>query len=412
MRSDVDRLMEEAGLDAILVRGPGHQNPNMVYFTGYANMTAATLIKKRGEVPVLIHNPMERDEAAKSGCRLKNIDDYGWSGMIEAAHGDVIQATADLMKHAFEEFDVRGQVALYGRLEIGQAYSLLRRLESTVPDVCLVGEPVQDAVLTQARKTKDSHEVERIRRMGQITTGVVSEIADFLTSQRIKDKKLVDHEDRPVTIGSVRSLINLHLARRGADNPDGTIFAMGHDAAVPHSVGRDADVLRVGEPIIFDIFPCEPGGGYYYDFTRTWCLGHAPEKVLQAYEDVLDVYNRLLLSIRGGKRCRDYQLMACELFEAKGHPTICSDPATERGYVHSLGHGLGLDVHESPAFSGLSTNDDILEPGSVVTLEPGLYYPESDLGVRLEDTLWIHADGSSEILAEYPLDLVLPVQGT
>jgi phosphoketolase len=55
MRSDIDRLMEEADLDAILVRGPGHQNPSMVYFTGYANMTSATLIKKRGEEPVLIH---------------------------------------------------------------------------------------------------------------------------------------------------------------------------------------------------------------------------------------------------------------------------------------------------------------------------------------------------------------------
>jgi Xaa-Pro aminopeptidase len=411
MRSDIDRLMEEAGLDAILVRGPGHQNPSMVYFTGYANMTSATLIKKRGEDPVLIHFSMERDEAAKSGCRLKSIDDFDWMPLIEAANGDMIQATSELLRRAFEEFGVHGQVALYGRLEIGQAYSCMRRLESLMPEVRLVGESIHDAILTQARKTKDAQEVERIRRMGRITTGVVSEIAEFLTSQRIKDDMLIDREDRPVTIESARRLINLHLARLGADNPDGTIFAMGHDAAVPHSVGRDSDILRVGEPIIFDIFPCEPGGGYYYDFTRTWCLGHAPEKVQEAYEDVLDVYRTLLKSLRAGEPCRDYQLMACDLFEARGHPTVRSDPQSERGYVHSLGHGLGLDVHEAPGFSGLSSNGDVLEPGSVITLEPGLYYPEHDLGVRLEDTLWIRPDGSPEVLAGYPLDLVLPVHG-
>jgi Xaa-Pro aminopeptidase len=409
MRSDIDRLMEEAGLDALLIRGPSHQNPSMVYFTGYANMTSATLIKKRGAEPVLIHNAMERDEAAKSGIRLKSIDDFDWMALIESVDGDMIRATSELLKRAFKEFGVNGQVALYGRLEIGHTYSSMMHLQSLVPGVRLVGESLHDSVLTRARMTKDIQEVERIRRMGRITTEVVSEIADFLTSQHIKDDVLVDGEDQPVTIGTVRSLIELHLARLGADNPDGTIFAMGHDAAVPHSVGRDSDALRVGVPIIFDIFPCEPGGGYYYDFTRTWCLGHAPDEVQQVYEDVHEAYTALLKSLRAGGLCRDYQLKACDVFEARGHPTVRGDPKTERGYVHSLGHGLGLDVHEAPGFSGLSSNEDVLEAGAVVTLEPGLYYPERDLGVRLEDTLWIRPDGSPEIMAEYPLDLVLPV---
>jgi Xaa-Pro aminopeptidase len=71
---------------------------------------------------------------------------------------------------------------------------------------------------------------------------------------------------------------------------------------------------------------------------------------------------------------------------------------------------LGLDVHEAPGFSEFSTNDDILEPGSVITLEPGLYYPARDAGVRLEDTLWIQQDGRPQLLADYPMDLVLPVE--
>src|SRR3990170_9019003 len=197
MRSDIDALMEEAGHDFLLVRGPSISNPNMVYFTGYANMTFATLIKKRGEEAVLIFNPMERDEAAKSKLRLKNIDDYEPMKQIEAAGGDTIRASVKILSMALDEFEVRGQGALYGRLEIGEAYALMRQLEASMPAVNFVGEPRGRAVLARARMTKDADEVGRIRRMGQITTAVVSEIADFLTSQRVRGDMLIDKVARP-----------------------------------------------------------------------------------------------------------------------------------------------------------------------------------------------------------------------
>lgn len=75
-----------------------------------------------------------------------------------------------------------------------------------------------------------------------------------------------------------------------------------------------------------------------------------------------------------------------------------------------MGHGLGLEVHERPWFGRNATPEDRLEPGVVVTIEPGLYYPERGMGVRLEDTVWVQPDGEMEILAEYPLELVLPVR--
>ena len=105
--------------------------------------------------------------------------------------------------------------------------------------------------------------------------------------------------------------------------------------------------------------------------------------------------------------CREYQRWTCERFEAKGHPTVKSDPKTQKGYVHTLGHGLGLAVHESPFFPDLEANPDRLLPGAVFTVEPGLYYPERGLGVRIEDTLWMRPDGTVETLAEFPKDLVL-----
>ena len=193
--------------------------------------------------------------------------------------------------------------------------------------------------------------------------------------------------------------------------PEGPIFAIGRDAGIPHSAGGDDQPIEIGKPIVFDIFPCESGGGYFYDFTRTWCLGYASEDVQAVYRDVFDVYEEVYKSITPGKPCKDFQILTCELFEDRGHPTKLSDKKTEKGYVHSLAHGIGLAVHEAPFFANTEFNRTVLQHGSVITIEPGLYYPDRGLGVRLEDTVWIRPDGMLETLVEYPMDLVLKVPG-
>ncbi len=121
------------------------------------------------------------------------------------------------------------------------------------------------------------------------------------------------------------------------------------------------------------------------------------------------MYQQIMSEIKVNSFCYQYQDRTCELFEEQGHPTIKSNPQTQEGYVHSLGHGVGLYIHEYPRFSS-NAKEDRLAPGSVVTIEPGLYYPEQGMGVRLEDTVWVRPDGEMEILADYPLDLVLPVK--
>ena len=149
--------------------------------------------------------------------------------------------------------------------------------------------------------------------------------------------------------------------------------------------------------------------GYFYDFTRTWCLGYAPDEAQALYEDVREVYQKITAELTVESLCAPYQERTCELFEAKGHPTVKSNPSTKEGYVHSLGHGLGLDVHEAPWFGTTATKDDRLNPGVVITIEPGLYYPERGMGCRLEDTVYVTSHGEFEVLAEFPHDLVLPV---
>ncbi len=411
MKTDLDHLMREYNLDALLVTGPAQHNPAMYYLTGGGHLTRADLIKARGQDAVLYYNPMERDEAAATGLATRNLAEYRYSELLKQADGDPIRALAlRYQKMLIEQGITRGRLALYGKVDLGSGYAVFKTLQSLMPDLELVGEPGGTSMLLEAMMTKDEHEIEQIRHMGRVTTEVVGQVADFLTAHKAKDGVLVKPDGQPLTIGEVKRNINLWLAERGAENPEGTIFALGRDAGVPHSSGNPADPLRLGQTIVFDIFPCQAGGGYYYDFTRTWCLGYAPDEVLALYEDVYAVYRQVMGELEAGAPFKRYQNRTCELFAARGHATVKDNPAIEEGYVHSLGHGLGLHVHERPWAGGTATEKDVLAPGVVVTIEPGLYYPERGMGCRLEDTVWVRPDGEMEILVEYPLDLVLPVR--
>jgi Xaa-Pro aminopeptidase len=410
MKSDLDRLMQEAGLDALLVTGPRAHNPSLTYFTGPVHLSWAELFKQCGRPPVLFCRLMERDEAALTGLQTKSIDDYKPVELLERVGGDTARQRAMLYQRMCADLGIRGRLAVTGQADLGLGFATLQHLQALVPELEIVGAVGDLDVITRARGTKDACEVDRIRQMGKVTTSVAADVANFLTAHRVRNGVLVNQHDEVLTIAEVKRRINLWLAMRGAENPEGTIFAIGRDAGVPHSSGTDSAPVEIGKTIVFDLFPCEVGGGYFYDFTRTWCLGHAPDEALRAYEDVLMVQQEMATGLRADAVFQEYQRRTCEAFEARGHPTIQGTPGTTDGYVHSLGHGVGLAVHELP-FSGYSDQStDLLQPGSVVTVEPGLYYPESGFGVRIEDTVWIRPDGAPEVLADFPRELLLKVQ--
>jgi Xaa-Pro aminopeptidase len=408
MKSDLDQLMEEQDLDAILVTGPAQHNPPMVYLTGPIHMTGGDLIKKRGSEPVLFYHPMERDEAAKTGFTTKNIADYRFDALLKTAQGNILQATILRYQKMLTEAGLSsGRIAVFGKMDAGSSYAVFSGLSEKLPDLEIVDQ-LGDSLLLQAMATKDSDEIDRIRGMGKVTVSIVGKVAEFLRSHKSKNHFLVKPDGEPLRVGDVKTKINLWLAEAGVENPEGTIFAIGRDAGVPHSSGSPDDILELGKTIIFDIFPSEAGGGYFYDFTRTWCLGYAPDAVIKLFEDVSNVYQKIISELQVNSLCYTYQDRTCELFSEMGHKTIKDDPKIQEGYVHSLGHGVGLNIHEYPRMSSNFKNDR-LTPGSVVTIEPGLYYPENGMGVRLEDTVWVRPDGEFEILAEYPYELVLPI---
>jgi Xaa-Pro aminopeptidase len=411
MKNDLDRLMKEHNIDVLLISGNAMHNPAMVYMTGGGHIGDANLIKKRGHDAVLFHNPMERDEAAKTGLKTISYSKYPLQDLVKEAGGNYLEAVVLRYQKMFQELGIHsGRVAVYGEREVGSFYSVLSRLQQLMPKLFFEGF-MRDEILLNAMMTKESAEIDRIRAMGKATVGVVGKTADFLTTQKTKKGLLVHADGSPVTIGEVKKKINLWLAEYGVENPEGTIFAIGKDAGVPHSTGTESDALRLGQTIVYDIYPCEAGGGYFYDFTRTWCLGFASDEVLKLYEDVKSTYDTIYKELKVNEPFGNYQKRTCELFEEKGHPTVLSNPVTEKGYVHSLGHGIGLQVHEKPWSTLVNPSpSDILAPGAVFTLEPGLYYPEKGMGVRIEDSLVVTPKGKFEILVDYPKDLVLPVR--
>ncbi len=280
-----------------------------------------------------------------------------------------------------------------------------------MPELELIGESRDNSLFMQAMETKDESEVAHIRKMGRITTTVVGRVADYLTNCNVRqDEVLLKENGTPLTIGDVKSRIDLWLAELGAENPEGCIFAIGHDAGVPHSTGNPEDLLRLGKTIVFDIYPCEAGSGYFYDFTRTWSLGYATAEAQKLYDEVKGAFDKVTENLDLNASFIDYQRMVCEEFEKNGHNTPLHTAAPTEGYVHSLGHGVGLNIHERP-WSGLSADpNNLLRPGVVITCEPGLYYPDQGMGVRIEDTLWVRPDGKIETLVEYPYDFVLKMK--
>jgi Xaa-Pro aminopeptidase len=365
------------------------------------------VIKKRGQEPVLVCSPIEREEAAASGLTVVNMAKYELLSVLREKE-DRLAAYVELYRRMFTDLGVSGQVGFYGMADQGRAWVLLNALQSQLEGIEVYGD-FDVTLIDAARATKDAAEAQRMREVGRRTCDVIARTVEFLRSHRVKDEVLVQADGTPLTVGRVHEEIDRFIAEQRLEDPEGFIFSIGRDAGIGHSKGTPGDVLALGKTIVFDIFPREAGGGYFADVTRTFCLGYAPPEVEKAYRDVYECQVQLLEAYQVGADARRYQRMTCEFFESRGHPTIASDSKTEVGYVHSIGHGLGLAVHEEPRFSDVPANTDVLRPGHVFTCEPGLYYPDRGFGMRIEDDVWIDSEGEVHVLTDFPKDLVIEV---
>ena len=412
MKADIDRLMAERSLDAIVVQGPdglSSVNAPWAYMVNGQHLTG-TVIKRRGEPAKLLFSAMERQQAEATGLELVPVGKWNAREIAQRFPGRVA-SSAEFHRLVFTDLGVRGRVGFYGTVEASTFLALSAALRESLPELEMVGDG-DDNLISKARLTKDADEIARMEDVGRRTCAVVQCVVDFIGRQRASGEALVDEQGEPVTIGQVKALIRRELDAHGLEAPGETIFAQGRDAGIPHARGDEQAQLMLGQPIVFDIFPRQLGGGYYHDMTRTFAIGYAPPELQRVYDDVRAVFEEVVGALRVGERTKRYQDLACDIFRGRGHKTIADEHPIEEGYVHSLGHGIGLEVHEDLGFPSFADRGDTLVPGAVFTIEPGLYYPSRGIGVRIEDTYVCDADGTFRSLTHFPIDLVVPTRNS
>lgn len=406
MKKDLDRLMKKLKVDAIYAEGHSSHDTDMFYLLNGASIFAH-YIKKRGVPAYVVHVPIEREVAKETGHRLINMNHYDRHSILEKFRENR-KANAYFVSMLFNDLKVKGSVAFYGNFSLGGGYNYARHIRRACKNVRIF-EAKDSGLITRARMTKDGDE---IKRMKAIRNGVVhafEAMLRYVRGCRVKNNGFLYDGKKRLLIGDLRRVIRRELFMRGYIDSAGLIVAQGRDAGVPHNKGRDRQPVKAGKTIVFDIFPQEIGGGYFFDFTRTVCFGYADKPVRKLYDTVAGARDYAFSLLKVGRRTRDVERKICEYFEKEGHRTFLSDAKNQVGYCHSLGHGVGLDIHERPFFNLLKTNTDCIEPGVVFTIEPGLYYPDKGYGVRIEEVVYINERGRVVDLTSYPHRLVVPM---
>lgn len=406
MKADLDRLMSARGLDVIFVACDHYFSAPRDYLTGGVAITSGFVLKTPGEAPVIFANDMEIEEAAKTGLRVVSFSELGWWQLLKDTGGDRTKAQVAVTGKCLEAVGVAsGRVGIYGVGDLNWIVHMVELLRAAYPQFEWTGETGM-TLFDEAFVTKDADEMARMRQVARATNEVLEETWRYLQTRRVEGETLLKEDGSPLTIGDVRRFVRKALLDRDLEDT-GMIFAQGRDGGFPHSRGEDGMALRLGQSIVFDLFPREVGGGYHHDVTRTWCLGYAPDEVRQAYEEVMEAFDIAIEMTRPGAPACQVDEAVSDYFESKGHPTLRTAPGAQKGYVHSLGHGVGLNIHERPSISVRSV--DTLQVGNVITIEPGLYYPERGFGVRIEDTVYIDGEGNVVSLTPFRKDLVIPL---
>ena len=377
MLSDLDRLMHARGIGTIVVPMHEAMHASFRWLTRGAKVTKGYAIKVAGREPLLIAYPMERDEAASTGLAVRSVHEFDHENVFRTA-ATARDAYATFYDNLLREIHSDGAVAFFGNLPIHLYAGIIERLSKR----WTLDHGDGEDLIQLARKRKEPWEVEAIRSVGERTESVV-EVVRALLRERPRD----------LHIGKIKDLVSTEITRLGMIEDHETIVSHGRDAGIPHSRGDAGQLVEESVPIVIDIFPADRVSGYFFDLTRTFCMGAVPDELRRIHADVLSAFELARDAMRAATPASSYQGLVCDFFEKKGYPTTRSTPKTLDGYVHSLGHGVGLEIHEKPFFSLSESNRDAIEEGDVLTIEPGLYFPDRGIGVRIEDTFVVTGNG-------------------
>jgi Xaa-Pro aminopeptidase len=360
----------------------------------------------RHEVPLTLGDPFLYME--KDGRRHIMVTDFEWprikdAGVDAQLISPVSLGLDELAKSGKKYWEVSQEITLRAIQQVGiqravvpHTFPLQLADHLRANGVELTPER---ELFVERRRIKNRAEIDGIRRAQRAAEAGMDAARDLLRrAERANGSLTLDGQ--PLTSERIKDAIAAAFMAHGCVS-DEFIVSHGAQSAIGHEMGSGA--IFPGEPVVIDVWPRDAETACYADMTRTFCVGDVPDELREYHRLVKESLDNSLSAVKAGESGRRLFEISCEPFHRAGYKTLLNKEDGEvvaDGYFHSLGHGVGLEVHEQP---NLSRFEESLVAGDVVTLEPGLYR-QGFGGCRLEDLVLV-TEGGAENLTQYPYDL-------
>jgi len=373
----IKQALVEAGTDSYLMTGNIH-NSDIYYVTHFLASDDFVYLQTGAGEEVLFISEMEkgRAEIESRVSIIKTTQDFGYREKIKEKKDISVAYAACVSELLMEK----------GAKRVSVPYDFPTFYSNSLKEAGFSIVPVKSP-FRKIRSRKKPEEIEAIK-YAQMAGENAMEAAIALIAGAEEKGGILYHSGQILTGTKVNTIIDHKLLDFGCEAEE-IIVSCGKDTANPH--GTTDGPLRANAPIILDIFPRSKKKRYFADMTRTVIHGEASEELNEMYEAVLAAQEKGLEMVKPGVSATDVHNVVCDTFENRGYDTYRS--GSKVGFIHSTGHGVGLDVHELP---GVGESGVLLETGNVITIEPGLYYPETG-GIRLEDMVLVTENGCENL---------------
>jgi Xaa-Pro aminopeptidase len=328
-------------------------------------------------------------KAVAPDVEVIEFDGLGWDELVES-HEDWDDAELELMVRACQRIGI-SDASVPGRFPLELADRLRATGIELTPDRSL---------FDRRRRVKNAAELEGIGRAQRAAEAGIAAATGLLRRAEPADGTLrLDGE--ALTCERLKAAIADALSSHPVTCEE-PIVAHGPQTAIGHEHGSGP--IAPGEPLVIDLWPQDRASACFTDMARTFVVGEVPDEIRDWHALCTDALDRAKAAIRPGVKGREVFEVVCDLFQEHSLPTQLSKEPGEtlrEGFFHSLGHGVGLEVHEAPAL-GRPRGDELVA-GDVVAVEPGLYRPDIG-GVQIEDLVRVTEDGA-ETLTRFPYEL-------
>ena len=387
MRADLDDILSEKGAEALLLYSESFKDANMYYLTEFLAPDPFILLKGLNGSQMIVVNAMEFPRAKKESIvkDVRSYTDYNYLEIVKTEADPQLGVMKFLASVARKELGA-GTIICVPHSFPAMATDVLRKEGLTV-------KPMFN-VIEKARETKEPDEINEIRAVQAVAKEVTTEIIDVIANCKVGSGDKLIHEGENLTVDKVKSLMGHAFLDHGLAIEGDLIVACGPRSADPHYFGDPLDELKANQPIIMDIYPRSMRKRYWTDMTRTVVKGKASNEVKKMFEAVLEARDVCVDALHEGVLGSDMFNLCCDVLEKAGYETIRGGKQIEKGFTHGLGHGVGLEIHESPNMNEVYKFP--LTEHSVVTVEPGLYDPKVG-GVRIEDIVELTTDGCNNL---------------